>query len=239
MNYLDFTNPHGEGLIINTYHARGVLVYINDALIPEDKLMCVYHLLRRRKYHWSWYEDNNVSKKEITDYLEADSFRDNKKSKIYYLCEEMQLIDEGRLTPAGVSLIGREKMGGNRNIDYILDEVIARGYNDNSGEFNDYMVLLQRKEFKDLIAMELYEYYFWRERHEFDLQLLREIVNNVAEHFANPDVGQQIESGLLQNLPIAIIIPTVKAIWSKLKKDREERNEEPEEEIGIMRRWGG
>lgn len=129
-------------------------------------------------------------------------------------------------------------MGGNRNIDYILDEVIARGYNDNSGEFNDYMVLLQRKEFKDLIAMELYEYYFWRERHEFDLQLLREIVNNVAEHFANPDVGQQIESGLLQNLPIAII-PTVKAIWSKLKKDREERNEEPEEEIGIMRHWGG
>ena len=34
LNYLDFTNPNGEGLIINTYNAKNVAVYINDVLIP-------------------------------------------------------------------------------------------------------------------------------------------------------------------------------------------------------------
>ena len=230
LNYLDFTNPHGEGLIINTYNARGAAVYINDVLIPADKLMCVYHLLRRRRYHWTWYEDNNVSPKEISNYLQSNSFCENNKSKLYYLCEEMQLIDAGKLTKAGVSLAGGDNMEGNREINYILDEVIARGYNDNSQECNDYLVLLQRNEFKDLIALELYEYYFWNERHEFDLQLLKEMVNTVADYFANPDVIQQIESGFLQNFPVAIIIPVVKTIWSKLKKLREEIEEMPEEE---------
>ena len=65
----------------------------------------------------------------------------------------------------------------NKNIDYILDEVLLRGYDDKSNESNDFLLLIQKKEFKDLIALELYEYYFWNERHEFDLQLLKEIVD--------------------------------------------------------------
>ncbi len=55
-----------------------------------------------------------------------------------------------------------------------------RGYNDNSSECKDFSQLILRKDFKDLIALEIYECYFWDERHEFDLQLLKEIVESVA-----------------------------------------------------------
>lgn len=220
LNYLDFTNPNGEGLIINTYNAKGALVYINDVLIPADKLMYIYHLLRRRKYYWSWYEENNISKNEILEYLRANSFHKENSSKLYFLCEEMHLLYKDELTLSGESLIGGENMESNRDIDYILNEVFLRGYDDKSSESNDFLLLIQKKEFKDLISLELYEYYFWNERHEFDLQLLKEIVNSVCDYFNNPAVIQQIESGLLQTLPSAIIISMVTQIWSKIKKQK-------------------
>ncbi len=235
LNYLDFTNPDGEGLIINTYNAKSVVVYINDVLIPEDKLMYIYHLIRKRKYHWSWYKENNISKNEILEYLRGNSFHKENSSKLYFLCEEIQLLYKGELTLAGESLIGREIMGSNRTIDYILDEVLLRGYDDKSSESNDFMLLIQKKEFKDLIALEIYEYYFWNERHEFDLQLLNEIVDSVCGYFNNPDVIQQIESGLLQNLPSAIIISIVTKIWTKMKKIRSNKNTVPNEENSWMR----
>jgi hypothetical protein len=104
-----------------------------------------------------------------------------------------------------------------RNIEYILDEVITRGVNDNPSECNDFAVLFQRKDFKELIALELYELYFWDERHEFDLQLLREIVDSVGAFFNEPDTVMEIKSGFLQTLPSAIVVTLVAFIWSKLK----------------------
>lgn len=235
LNYLDFTNPNGEGLIINTYNAKNVAVYINDVLIPTDKLMYIYHLLRRRKYYWSWYDENNISKNEIMDYLRTNSFYKEDDSKLYFLCEEMNLIYKGELTLAGKSLTGRENMGSNKNIDYILDEVLLRGYDDKSNESNDFLLLIQKKEFKDLIALELYEYYFWNERHEFDLQLLKEIVDSVCNYFNSPEVMRQIEVGVLQTLLSAIIISMVTTIWSKMKKLRNKKNAILDEENSWMR----
>jgi hypothetical protein len=54
----------------------------NDVFIPSDELPKVYHLLRRRKYYWSWYKDNNISKRMIIDYLNRNGFQDNIKSKL-------------------------------------------------------------------------------------------------------------------------------------------------------------
>ena len=105
----------------------------------------------------------------------------------------------------------------NGNIEYILKEVVARGANDNPSECNDFIVLLQRKDFKDLIAYELYESYFWDERHEFDLQILRELVERVTDFFNDPDTIMQIQSGFLQTLPSAIIISIAAFVRSKLK----------------------
>ncbi len=221
LNYLDYTNPNGESLIINTYKANEIAIYINDVFIPSDELPKVYHLLRRRKYYWSWYKDNNISKRMIIDYLNRNGFQDNIKSKLYYLCKEMHLIRNDKLTPVGVSLLEEKNMENSKdfgmNIDYILEKVLLHGCNDNSSECNDFSKLIQRKDFKDLVALELYEYYFWDGRHEFDLQLLKEIVDSVAAYFSDPAVLKQIESGILQNIPSAIILSSVALIWAKLK----------------------
>lgn len=220
LNYLDYTNPNGESLIINTYEVDKVAIFINDVLIPLEKLPLIYHLIRKRQYYWNWYEVNNVSRKEIVDYLKSNIFRDEiQHSKNYYLCEELNLINNNELTSAGRSLIGEreDEMKNNTNIDYILNEVVSRGYNEITNECNDFLELLKRKDFKELIALELYELYFWNERHEFDLELLREIINAVTDYFADPETIKQIESGVLQNLPTTIIVSMVGAIWLKLK----------------------
>ena len=108
-------------------------------------------------------------------------------------------------------------MESNKNIEYILDAVVVRGYNNNSSDCNDFVELIQKKDFKDLIALELYESYFWDERHEFDLQLLNEIVESVSAFYRNPDIIMQIKAGLLQTIPSAIIIAMVTNIWKKIK----------------------
>ena len=108
LNYLDFTNPKGESLIINSYNAKSISVYINDALIPADDLAMVYHLMRRRTYHWSWHEENNVTRKDIVRYLETKAYLEPIRTKLYYLCEEMRLIDGESLTSVGASLLGRD-----------------------------------------------------------------------------------------------------------------------------------
>ena len=196
-------------------------------LISAEKLPLVYHLIRKRKYFWNWYEENNVSKIEITNYLKSNVFKDEiQHSKKYYLCEELNLIKNNELTLAGKSLIweGKEEMKNNTNIDYILDEVVSRGYNEITNECNDFLELLKRKDFKELIALELYELYFWNERHEFDLELLREIINSVADYFTDPETIKQIESGILQNLPTTIIASLVGTIVLKLKGHFEKKS---------------
>ena len=227
LNYLDFTNPYGESIIINNYNAKSILVYINDVLIPEAKLPYVYHFLRRRKYYFSWFADNEITRDEIIRYLNHGVTNNNQSDKVRFLCEEKQLIRNGILTPAGKSLIGKDNIMTytNNNIDYILNEVLSRGQNDNLSDSNDYFSLLRKKEFKDLIAMEIYEYYFWEERHEYNLQLLREIVEAVYKYFTDPLVIQQLEIGLLHTLPSAIIIFWVGKIKDKIGKAENKEDE--------------
>lgn len=107
LNYLDYTNPLGESLIINTHKAIGISIYINDVLIPIDNLATVYHLIRRRAYHWSWYDANNVTRNEIIDYLKSERYLNDSHSKLCSLCEEMYLIENMTLTHVGLSLLGR------------------------------------------------------------------------------------------------------------------------------------
>ncbi|MCL1884358.1 MAG: hypothetical protein FWF81_11500 [Defluviitaleaceae bacterium] len=105
----------------------------------------------------------------------------------------------------------------NKNIDFIIDAVNARGSDEKCSDCNDFVVLLQLKDFKELIALEIYESYFWDERHEFDIQLLRELVDSVSNFFTNPETLMQIRTGLLQTLPSATVLATVAYIVKKLK----------------------
>jgi len=105
----------------------------------------------------------------------------------------------------------------NDNIDYILESVVARGWNKNFSQCNDFVELLATKDFKDLVALELYECYFWEDRHEFDLQLLRELIDIVCAYLHDPETMMKISDGILSNLPTIIIVGTSYYIWKKLR----------------------
>jgi len=66
-------------------------------------------------------------------------------------------------------------------IDYVIDTVIIRGYDDIEEEFDDYNILIERYDIRETLAFELYENYFFPKRHEFELQLLRDIVEAISE----------------------------------------------------------
>jgi hypothetical protein len=61
-------------------------------------------------------------------------------------------------------------------IEYVVREVGKRGFEDSQEEADCYGRLRLRKEFKELIAGEIYEAYFLPERHEFDWMIVYEIV---------------------------------------------------------------
>lgn len=105
INFLDFTNPNGEGLVINTEMPRAMLLYVNDEEIHETQILPIYNMLRRRCYYWNYYEEYGVTRNEIIDYLQT--FQDNidYSSPHYQFCRNINLIDNVGLTRAGFTLI--------------------------------------------------------------------------------------------------------------------------------------
>lgn len=73
--------------------------------------------------------------------------------------------------------------------------------------------------------MEIYEYYFLGDRHEFDLQLIRELVEEVAGFFSDPDVIVAIKTGMLQTLPSATIIAISSYIGRRLIKGKKDSDD--------------
>lgn len=67
-----------------------------------------------------------------------------------------------------------------QEIDRSASAVLARGYDDDQLEWDDYATLLQTYEFRKLVTFELYEAYFPPRRHEFELDLLARLVDAVA-----------------------------------------------------------
>ncbi len=68
------------------------------------------------------------------------------------------------------------------NIDWTIDKVLKRGYEVAPQEIDDYSSLLKEYEFRNLVVFELYENYFLPQRHEFELQILKDIVEAVVKY---------------------------------------------------------
>jgi len=62
----------------------------------------------------------------------------------------------------------------------IVRAVLDRGYDEAIEDIDDYSLSLKQFEFKKLVTFQLYEVYFPPRRHEFELQLLTEIVDGVV-----------------------------------------------------------
>lgn len=68
-----------------------------------------------------------------------------------------------------------------KRLDSLLQRLADRGADDSVSDMDDYGVLAQQYETRELIVLELYDEWIPPPRHEHELQILREIVAAVTE----------------------------------------------------------
>ena len=68
------------------------------------------------------------------------------------------------------------------DIDWTIENTLERGYEEDIQEVDDYSLLIEKHEFRNLIIFELYENFFLPQRHEFELQILTDIVDAVVKY---------------------------------------------------------
>ena len=67
-------------------------------------------------------------------------------------------------------------------LDWTIDNVLKRGYDDYEEDIEDYSKSIEKYEIRKMITFELYENYFTPKRHEFELQIIVEIVDAVVKY---------------------------------------------------------
>ncbi len=109
--FLDFTNPDGEGLVINSTEVLACALQVNGASVRHDKIPALYNSLRKREHYWRWYEYNMTSHEELSDFLREGTHISQPDSRLAIYCEELGLIHGGELTRTGLSLLGKYRRG--------------------------------------------------------------------------------------------------------------------------------
>ena len=105
------------------------------------------------------------------------------------------------------------------HIQEFINGLNERGIESHTCELDDYRQLLMKKEFQDLVIYELYDTYFYGDRHEFDLVFLEEIVKSVVNFFMSPEIQAENTSlvyHILQSVPALIVVETCTYIKKNL-----------------------
>jgi len=102
----------------------------------------------------------------------------------------------------------------------IVQAVLARGYDDVKQECDDYSIALSQFEFKKLVTFQLYEVYFPPKRHEFELQLLTDVVEAVSQSGPAAFVGTAALSGIVGNTAYAVSKRLFAHVATKFRRDR-------------------
>ena len=107
-------------------------------------------------------------------------------------------------------------------IAHIAGAVADRGIVERPEEDDRFEQLRTRKEFREMIATEIYENYFLPQRHEFDWQ----IVSQFVDAMCSSRMGEAIASGVPGNAVFAILVYLLKRIHDELvaKKFSAERS---------------
>jgi hypothetical protein len=82
-------------------------IMVNGALLAHEDIPNFYTWLRRRKYFWHWFEENDTSHDEISAFLKRFQRTGATDKRLALLCTELGLLRRGSLTSSGMSLIGR------------------------------------------------------------------------------------------------------------------------------------
>lgn len=109
-------------------------------------------------------------------------------------------------------------------IQHVVDNVNERGIDDHIQECDNYEQLLVRKEFSDLVVYEIYDAYFYADRHEFDLLLIEELVKSVITFFTSEELREAnttLRQYLIQNIPTIICIEICTYIKKNFYVNRE------------------
>ena len=108
------------------------------------------------------------------------------------------------------------------NIDWTINNTLKRGYEEDIQEIDDYSLLLEKHEFRNLIIFELYENFFLPQRHEFELQILTDIVEAVVKYKPWSYALRSSASGVIGNTVYDLLKKLLSHISAKYK-DRDER----------------
>jgi hypothetical protein len=109
-------------------------------------------------------------------------------------------------------------------IDYVIDAVEERGYDDIVEECDDYSVLLERCEFRKLVIFELYEAYFPPKRHEFELEILTSLVEAVASNKPVVFLMGATAAGIVGNAAYDVLTKTLAHIVQRFKTTKRSRD---------------
>jgi len=107
-----------------------------------------------------------------------------------------------------------------RDLAYVIRSVGERGIADRDVEADDYSLLLTRREFSDVVVGELYEVYFLPERHEFDCQLLHQMVSILTSEKTREFIATTVASGVLGNGAFAVLRSILERVLSEMSKAR-------------------
>jgi len=210
---MDYTNPRGPSLRAGSRRIRGVAIWINGALIARDELIAMFHILRSREYRWEWFSANGITESQLRDAVARLADGREISLTMRRLLRELGLLRSGRLTRTGRSFMSEPEEPLNASLAspesaierakqhslQIVDAVLARGYVDAPSFVDDYSRLLPRREFQEAVVTELYEAYFAPARHEFEYELLRELVEAVASLPATAWVATALAGGIVGN----------------------------------------
>jgi len=97
-------------------------------------------------------------------------------------------------------------------VAHIATAVAQRGIIERPEEEDQFLQLRGRKEFRDLIAAEIYENYFLPQRHEFDWQ----IVGQFVDAMCSSKVAEVLASGVAGNTAYAILKHLLKRVHGEL-----------------------
>jgi hypothetical protein len=109
-----------------------------------------------------------------------------------------------------------------KGIEYVVDAVANRGWADTELEADDFAVLRMDRRIRDAQVAALYEEYFLPERHEFEWQVLSDIVTAVTTSPLGSFVAVAVAGGVIGNaaydLLKALCATTAGLFESKLGK---------------------
>lgn len=102
----------------------------------------------------------------------------------------------------------------------VVEAVLERGYDDVTEELDDYSVMVTQFEFRKLVTFQLYEVYFPPKRHEFELQLLTDIVEAVAQSKATAFLGTAAFSGIIGSTAYEVSKRLFAYVARKFQRDK-------------------